>query len=336
MINMQPFWDAQLVWITALQSGAGWLAIPMQFLSALGRSPFYILSMCAIYWCLDRRLGLRLVLMLVASAALNDALKNLFHQPRPYWLSAGIVAYGHENSFGLPSGHAQNAVALWGLLAAKMSKRWARALAWIIAIAISVSRVYVGVHWPSDVLVGALVGGMLLWAFLGLDGPVTEWFSGKRRGNALSAAIGVSIALLALASLARLTLWDWVLPESWVANAAMRFPEPLFPSDPEYALLTAGLLLGLGIGLAILGPRGSFRVDGEPRQRVLRYLVGIAGVGLLYVGLGLVTPNGVSLASVAVQGLRATLIGLWVSLFAPLLFLRLTLAEREAQPRVYL
>lgn len=100
------------------------------------------------------------------------ALKELFERPRP---SPGEVDVGHQpDSFSFPSGHAFNAVVVYGLIiafaAVYIPYRPARlalqaACAWVI-IGASAERVYDGNHWPSDVAAGLALGGIVLAGLL--------------------------------------------------------------------------------------------------------------------------------------------------------------------------
>ena len=106
--------DIQIAFIQALQTGAPWLVVPMQFFSFLGQPEFYLLVIPILYWCWDPRLGLRLGLLMGISGGLNEALKVAFHLPRPYWVSPDVQALDSHPSFGMPSAHAQGAATLWG------------------------------------------------------------------------------------------------------------------------------------------------------------------------------------------------------------------------------
>ena len=113
---MDPVMKWGIGLILILQSIPG-LTLLMQFFTFLGNEPFYLFILPAIYWCLDPRLGRRLALILVLSNSLNGLLKIAFHLPRPAWIDPRIKVLSLEKSYGLPSGHAMNAVALWGYLA---------------------------------------------------------------------------------------------------------------------------------------------------------------------------------------------------------------------------
>jgi membrane-associated phospholipid phosphatase len=98
-----------------------------------------------------------LVVTMLGAGILDGGLKLFFHRPRPEPFFAA-----KPNSYSFPSGHALVSLCFYGLLAGMLSlrarKRWQKALAWIAAAlligCIGFSRVYLGVHWPSDVLAG--------------------------------------------------------------------------------------------------------------------------------------------------------------------------------------
>src|SRR5687767_14410204 len=111
-----------------------------KILSFLGSEQFYLLIMPALLWCVNARLGLRVGVLFLLSANLNGALKLFFHAPRPAWIDTKIIAHAVEASFGFPSGHAQNAVAVWGLLAVRAKKPLIWGAALVLAVFIGVSR----------------------------------------------------------------------------------------------------------------------------------------------------------------------------------------------------
>ena len=105
-----------------LQSLGAWLQSLSKLLSFLGNESFYILVMPAVYWCVDALAGLRMGMILVLSATLNGIVKLIFKSPRPYWVDKRVVPIAQERSFGLPSGHAMNAAALWGQISREFQK----------------------------------------------------------------------------------------------------------------------------------------------------------------------------------------------------------------------
>src|SRR3990172_840790 len=165
-------------WIIALQESGGRLfPLAMDAFTFLGSEPFFLLVMPTLLWCIDASLGVRLGLALLTSACVNSILKLAVGLPRPYWVDTRVRALTIETSYGLPSGHAQNAVVLCGYLPYRLRRWWATALAVGLILAISFSRVYLGVHFPADVVAGWLIGALLLVAFVRLEAPVTDWFA---------------------------------------------------------------------------------------------------------------------------------------------------------------
>ncbi len=105
-----------------------------------------------------RRAGFLMLLALLISYLANDGLlKNFFHRPRPYEVIAGAkLLVTPLNSYSFPSGHAACAFACAFVMAKKFRKLALPFYA--VAALMSFSRVYVGAHYPFDVLAGALLG----------------------------------------------------------------------------------------------------------------------------------------------------------------------------------
>lgn len=115
-----------------------------------------------------RRAGLAgLTALLLGLLCTNVALKHLVGRARP-WLTveglAPLIAEGDPNSF--PSGHSCAAFAAASAWCRTLPRRWMRGAGLALAVLMALSRLWVGVHFPSDVLAGALVGtlcGQLAW-----------------------------------------------------------------------------------------------------------------------------------------------------------------------------
>ena len=109
--------------------------------------------------------GLRIAVILSVSDSLNTFFKFVFHQARPGCFSENVRPIHAEASYGLPSGHAQHAMAVWGTIGA-YGRGNLRFLMTALIFLIGFSRIVLAVHFPTDVLVGWLIGGLILWAFL--------------------------------------------------------------------------------------------------------------------------------------------------------------------------
>ena len=144
--------ESILLWIqeTVRQ---GWLNPLVEFYTTLGNG--------GLLWIV-----LSLALLLGALCT-NVVLKNLVQRPRPYTVVEGLIPLltsGDPNSF--PSGHTCAAFAFAAGVWRGTPERWMKWAALALAVFMGLSRLYVGVHYPSDVLVGALVGvlsGQAAW-----------------------------------------------------------------------------------------------------------------------------------------------------------------------------
>ena len=86
--------------------------------------------------------------------------KLLFHVARPSFALSGVrLLIGAKKSFSFPSSHAANLAAAAWFLHRTLRRRWVSLVMLLVLVGISYSRIYVGVHYPSDVLGGALLGG---------------------------------------------------------------------------------------------------------------------------------------------------------------------------------
>ena len=314
-----------------LQTLGDGLQTIMGIITLLGTEIFYILFMPAIYWCVDAWAGLRIGVMLLSSTCFNSFFKIILKGPRPYWLSDKIVPGVHETSFGIPSGHAMNSTAVWGWSALETKDRRALVGASIIVLLISLSRLVLGVHFLSDVLLGLLLGVLLLIAFNKLLKPVGAWLNKQSLRNQILLAFFSSLFIIGLSAMAVALSDGWQMPAEWAANAG-----EVDPLSLDGALTTAGLWFGMLAGFAWLRDRrGIIQSSFGKWQRLLRYVVGIAGVVALYAGLGSLFPKDLGLLSAVLRYFRYFLIGLWIACLSPLLFEKLKIGriEPDFEPR---
>lgn len=267
----------------------------------MGEEEFYLLLLPLLLWCVDFALGVRLAILFLLSSYLNADLKNLFQQPRPFDLDPSVQLSSAEG-YGLPSGHSQSAVVVWGSIAAWARKTWF----WVVAIGlmalIGFSRIYLGVHFPTDVLAGWAIGAVLLYLYLAVPPGGEKRFAELSLGVQMLLALAVPVVLLLI--------------------------HPV--KDTTTALAT---LAGAGAGLALTHRYTPFSARGPWWQRALRFLIGSAVVFVLYLGLKMVFPGEGSPLYLVFRFLRYWLIGVWVTFGAPWLFRQLHLSpetERRA------
>ncbi|GAA2407143.1 hypothetical protein GCM10010191_14270 [Actinomadura vinacea] len=296
----------------------------MHVLSFIGSAAFYLPLLVVVYWCVDARLGARAAVVLSCGSVVNTWLKLLFHDPRPFWTDGSVTGHESRNSFGMPSGHAQNAVAVWGFLAAQTRRRALWAVSAVLIAGIGVSRVVLGVHSPGQVAAGWTIGAALLAAALWLEPRVVPRWTGRSLPEQFGFSLAVSLAALGAMWAAVEALDGWRWPATWareIVQAGGRV-EPITLSEGAAA---AGGLFGLLAGLSYAASRIGYDPAGEVWRRLARIPVGAAGALAIYtLGLFLGTRPA---QAFAVQAL----LGLWATAGAPEAFVRLGLARRTSR-----
>lgn len=286
-------WGLEVV-RTVQTSASPALTVFFRFLSLLGTEYFFLFSLPVVYWCVDHRKGMRLGVFFLGSAVANSWLKILFAQPRPYDLDPS-VGMARETSYGLPSGHAQSSATFWGVLAPWIRKPWGLTLALFLPFLIGLSRVYLGVHFPSDVFLGWALGALFAVCHA-VWGSALEDLAARIPGR-------IWIAVAAAAALGMNAL------------------------NPEETGLP-GALFGMVVGAVLAASRARFdAASGDTGRKALRLAVGTAGAAAVYFGLKALFPAAGAPNYALFRFLRYGILGAWVSLGAPWAFLRLGLAE---------
>lgn len=272
-----------------------WLTAVMKVWTDLGSEAFFLAALPLGYWLDDRKRWVRIGLAFMLAGVLNAALKDWFQAPRPMFHP--LI---DEGGYSFPSGHAMMSSAFWAAVAWGYRRAWVTALSVVLVAGIMFSRVYLGVHWPRDVLVGAVLGSGMVGAgalFVRFDGPA------KLR------ALGGPIA--------------W-LPAGLVVLGAAFLPDP-----EQHGLKSASAMAGLWAGVLWLEGRGVPPV--RTGRRAIGAMLGAAVLGfavLLGIWAGgkklLLALDAINTGTAI---LRYGLVGLWAAALAPWVFDRLGLSE---------
>ncbi|MEN6478454.1 MAG: phosphatase PAP2 family protein [Anaerolineales bacterium] len=287
--------------IECLQRGSPWLDLPVRALTLLGSAGFACLVIAVLYWSVDRHAASELGTLFLISALLNLLLKSLGQQPRPTQYDTSLTALVGASGYGLPSGHTQTIVVLAGYLAWRWPRRWLRWLCLLALLLVPLSRIYLGVHFPTDVLAGYLVGAVVL------AGGLTYWR--KRPHDTATSARGRVLLLCGMALAVAAPLWP-----AWAPSLAQ----------------SAGAALGLGLGLALERRQGHTIPKGSLGTRLRSVALGLALLGALG-GLFAVLPDGLR-TNPAVQALFMLCAGVLAAWGQPALASRLGLAPAITEP----
>lgn len=297
--------DAMLQWGVDFVRSVQVIRFPLldtiiTIITHLGSELAYILILSFIFWCIDEKRAFKLAFLVLFSAWINSSIKELFKQPRPYDLdpSVGIV---REHSYGLPSGHSQHSLVFWGVLGSWLKKPAGLIVAISIPLLIAFSRIYLGVHFPTDVLGGWLIGGLLL----------SGWFILSDRLELFIKTLNVRIQILAIVALV------------FIMNA-------LHPQD----ISMGALLFGISMGYILMRSKFSFNAacaaKGSDKPsifiKLLRVLIGLTLLLGVFFSLKLISPEKGSEWYDLFRFIRYALTGFQVSAVAPFLFKKLSLA----------
>ena len=152
-----------LKWLESVRTG--FLTALFEGITILGEETLIILLVVALWFAVDSKLAQKVFFITICSTGLNGVVKNIVQMPRPF--DKGITPVRQETAtgFSFPSGHTQNFATTSTFFAIKLKKKWFTILASVLIALVAFSRLYLGVHYPSDVIVGVAFGvGM---AFLG-------------------------------------------------------------------------------------------------------------------------------------------------------------------------
>jgi len=241
---------------------------------------------CCVYWCLDKRLGRYLIYALSFTTCFNGFVKDIFRVARPIG-QEGIVSKRVETATGysFPSAHTQSAGAFWwsvgrwvssdrlelqrrptGVRAVRHRRRcgiWARWAAVGLVAAVGFSRMYLGLHYLTDVLGGAFFGILSAEAFYRL--------LQKHEKDMLPALVCVLMAVAAL-----------------------------FAGGSEDTIAAVGMTLGVIAGDWLEQNFVNFEAGGRPLRRLRRLAVGAVLVGVCYLLPKLLIGSGLAADTLAV------------------------------------
>lgn len=169
-------WEMRLMeWLQAHIGSSGFGFWLLSNLSAFGEQLLLVVIMGFLYWGLDKEFGKYVGVNVLVANVWNPLIKNVVMRLRPYFVPGydvkllrliddkadmmDVAAQGYS----FPSGHSSSAVAVYGSLAAHEKKKklfWV--LAFLLPLLVGFSRVYVGAHFPTDVLCGWALGAVIV------------------------------------------------------------------------------------------------------------------------------------------------------------------------------
>jgi len=265
-------------------------------ITSLGDELFYLILFPFLLWCVDFYLGIKVGIIFLLSVYANAGIKEIFQQPRPFEILPEIQKV-YATGYGFPSGHAQSSLVVWGSIAYLKKQIWICILSILLILLIGFSRIYLGVHFPTDVLGGWLIGGLVLC--------LSYYVFSKIKFDSISGNTRFKIICI--------TLFPVILLQ--------------FQSSPDI-ISSVATLTGVGYGLLLFHSSiGGIRL-GNWLQRFFSFLLGVTGIGILYLGLKFILPSEGQPFYQLSRFFRYLLLGMWISFGAPRLFIQSGLARK--------
>ncbi len=272
--------------IRAIQSAATpFLDLVMQLVTIFGEQIFLVPGTAFLFWCVSKELGYWLCGCAAAGSLSVNALKAVFAVARPIGIE-GIRVLRASTATGssFPSGHTQAGANFFTALAQATGRRRFYTLAAAVSALIAVSRLYCGVHWPTDVLAGLSIGVLL---------PLLLWKLYRRVPPNRRPLFFLGMTLL---------FTPFLLLGGNVGDLWKSF----------------GFSLGITAGNYLEQRYIRFRTGGGFWKLALRYLLGMAIIVLSYAAMKLGLPEGNLFSLIRYFILPVVLLAGWPALFQKL------------------
>ncbi|MDG2333031.1 MAG: phosphatase PAP2 family protein [Myxococcota bacterium] len=252
----------------------------------------YLFLIPLVIWCFAPRLGLRATLAMLIAQFVVMVMKDYFGQPRPFQVDPRILSEG-EWGLSFPSGHAQGAMVYYGLIAAVVARRWVTIGLGLLIFLVGLSRPYLGVHYPHDVIAGWMIGAGLLYLWLSLEDSTASFFRGL--------------------SVEKRALLGVILPLGLAALHNFFFDNP-----STYAI--AGAVSGTIFCLASPAVDQWFHGRDRVWRKVARFALGMPALFLLIQGMRYTWPDEPNSTLALLTFINGAVMMLFIGLAAPRLF----------------
>mmetsp|Transcript_13211 Transcript_13211/g.25252 ORF Transcript_13211/g.25252 Transcript_13211/m.25252 type:complete len:451 (+) Transcript_13211:227-1579(+) len=308
--------------VLGCQQALPWAKVPMLTLSALGGAEVVIAISPILLFAVDREIGIRVLTLLVGSLYVSGLLKQALHAPRPTWVNGSVAAWVCEHDYGSPSGHSQNAVSLyifavWEIVPILSRRKHSQnsmhaacalyTIALLIISGVGISRVFLGAHFPHQVILGWLLGGTLVTAFCRVEHATSirlwkNFIEPEGLIRTMCLCLLASLALLSLGVVEFLAVNStWTFPSVWT-----HFIEASCPNTGinKYGTLQAIALAAGALPTIVFGEYvrhhhlKDWNLDccSATRQHDLyqkgaRTMVAVAATAGSYIGIGAMIPE---------------------------------------------
>lgn len=261
-----------------------------EFITIFGEETLLVLLIVTLWFAFDKRFAQKLLFITMASMSVNGIIKNFTRVPRPF-ASGEVTCVRPDTATGysFPSGHTQNFTTWTTVTAYHLKKRWFTIITAILILLVAFSRLFLGAHYPSDVVVSVILG-----TAFGTVGSIVY----DRTENKQKLYIGMTIILTPFAVL-------------FMFNA-----EPLFEDFYKFY----GMVAGIGAAISFEEKYAPITYDVSKWKKLLRIVIGIAAAFAVKEGIKLLNVTDIVQVSFMIDAIRYFLLVFAVMGLCPLLF----------------
>jgi len=156
-------WEIEFIqWLQ--KSGGKFLDTLMFLITQIGGELFFIGVAAIIFWCINKKQGYKFINIFILGLIAVNGIKSVVKRPRPYTLQSINPIKETTSGYSFPSGHSHNAASMSTQLTLMTKSKEKKVFLWsviigsILTVLVMFSRVYLGQHYPSDVIVGCVLG----------------------------------------------------------------------------------------------------------------------------------------------------------------------------------
>ncbi len=289
-----------------------------EIITVFGESPIPLLITVFIYWCWDKKKGFVVVSSLLSAMMSMQILKAIFRIPRPFMKYPELIQGKRQQTatgFSFPSGHSTTASSFYGGLCYSFKQKWIRALSIALIVLVPISRLYLGVHWPMDILIGTLIGLVSAFAL----GRVFEKLYRDEKAFMIYTILFALVTLLIalpLAIVMDVNTLNYATLAEFKATTLYRAIHNLM----QNSAIAAGIFAGMALDRKTL----KFVPAQSAKTRILSLVAGLLMLAVVALAL-----TAIPVAKYTFEFLTLAFVGIWVTYLFPLIATKLKLMEKE-------
>lgn len=228
-----------------------------------------ILLFTFIYWCLDKKMGSKILFSYFTSGLIVQGLKLTFRIERPWVLDPNFTpveqAVGSATGYSFPSGHTQCATSLYGSIATHLRRKSSYIISFVVIALVMFSRMYLGCHTPKDVLTSFIATSLVV--------VIVEFVSSN---FSMTKGFDIFLVIVLEFTAIALTVYKWNLVKTGATTSVLAMD----------GFKSTGAVMGFAIGWYIEKHCIDFTTKTYSKKfQVLKMILGLGVALILKVGL---------------------------------------------------